>query len=145
LYLANTGKHATFIRKNCATFIDLTIVSRDLEERVNKWKVDTLRSSASDHRYIDFEVATSLQSIPSKPNYRKCNWNKLRNLIQSKLEDFCRNHNMDSSKNFDIYANDLSLLIKEALHKSCPLTKPIKNRIVHWWSKYLTDLRAEVN
>jgi len=145
LYLANTGKQATFIRKNCATFIDLTIVSRDMEERVNKWKVDTLRSSASDHRYIDFEVATSFQPIPAKPNYRKCNWNKLRNLIQARLEAFCSSHSMDTAKDLDTYAKDLSLLIKDALNKSCPMTKPMKNRIVPWWSKELTDLRTEVN
>jgi len=145
LYLANTGSQATFIRKNCATFIDLTIVSRGLEDKIAKWKVDTLRSSASDHRYIEFQINMSIESVHSKPNYKKCNWNRMRNLIQAKLEDFCSQHDMTSAVNFDKYAEDLNLLIKEALNASCPMSKPVKNRIMPWWTKELTQLRTEVN
>ncbi|XP_047993927.1 uncharacterized protein LOC125232342 [Leguminivora glycinivorella] len=67
LTVLNTGSESTCVRPQGESIVDVTFASNALACRVRHWRVETGVETLSDHRYIQFEVAT----VPATPRQNR--------------------------------------------------------------------------
>ncbi|WP_333765278.1 hypothetical protein, partial [Streptomyces sp. IBSBF 2390] len=71
--IRNRGRAPTFMNKVRGEIIDLTLTNKRFTDEVVDWRVLD-QDSFSDHRYISFEVTTSVERAELKRNPRKTYW-----------------------------------------------------------------------
>ena len=145
LVILNDGIIPTYVKESTGaeTFIDLTIITKDLVEQIKDWRVNP-DCSFSDHKYIYFtlntdknmdQIMTSVQCL----NIDKCDWSKFKkhfNKLSEKLPT-----KIESSSSMD-EANDILVnIIIDSLKASCPTKIKSNRKLLPWWSSELTEKR----
>jgi len=99
LDIVNIGQDATFsgINNEFNTFIDITLTSCSMMDRIINWKVDIITPSHSDHRYISYELNDILISDSNEGIYdlQKCNWKLFRDEISNAINDSINFHSYE--------------------------------------------------
>lgn len=141
LFLLNRGNSHTFANRLRQEVIDLTLCSMEITNFIEKWHVSE-EFSASDHRYIKFELRNRkpTQSFFRNPN--KTDWRKFRDNVQKNFTPISENLlNLDD---LDRSAHTLSRTLTEAYHKSCPLRIQKTSEKCGWWNYHLRKDRAKL-
>ncbi len=109
---------------------------------LQKWQVDVLSPSLSDHRFIRYNIAEAAISEPcSKRNLSKVDWDTFRiklRMLESPLSEW------DSSCNVDKLANNILENIVEALDHVAPERRVLQTYKNVWWSDSLSDKRKKL-
>lgn len=144
LITVNEGQTPTFQSANGETIIDVTIASKNIENKISNWQV-LGEESLSDHRYITFEISTKTETHAPKHNPRHTDWNKFRTIIRNTIP--VTNTYPTSTNQIEIEVTELTNTLRQAFEKATPLPKQKPNRITNapWWTKELGILRNKTN
>lgn len=140
LEICNIGDYPTFITRNRAEVLDVTLSSLK-NSSVQKWRVSKT-PSLSDHCLITFEVNQSEKGEKPFRILNKTDWTKFADLIDRKLA--APSSNMftspdDINKNVEL----ITKILYESHTECCPLVKPSKKKHPTWWNKEISELRSE--
>jgi ribonuclease HI len=150
LHLLNDGIEPTFYRDGIGqSFIDLSLITPALLNRAKNWVVST-EFSASDHRYIFFDISTitpveNTMTLSKRYNTSRADWPAFIQLLTDQRDNF--HHTVVSASSYgdlDSAAASLVKIITDAADKTIPfkLTGP---KSKPWWTPELTQQRRSVN
>ena len=141
LTVMNAGSVPTFVTSRAQSIIDVTVVNCAALEHLNlrEWTVST-EMSASDHRYILFELGKYRASSEKFRNLRKADWDTFQSLLSKGTLPTPK----EDGSNLDECAEALQGLIQEALDTACPLKPALQRPPNPWWNSELDDLRKEL-
>ena len=137
LTICNLGNKKTFVSKNGSSIIDVTCTSSHKDVKIYNWHVSD-EHRFSDHKCIFFEADFSCPKFKPIPNILKCNWDNFRNSLPKNQVSY----DPWSYETIEIECNNITSCIRQALKKSCPLTKPGKSS--SWWSSELEQQSVAV-
>ncbi|XP_078487324.1 uncharacterized protein LOC144745222 [Ciona intestinalis] len=134
LTVCNTGSTPTFVTKNRAEVLDLTLCTNHMSHSVTNWKVHK-DTSFSDHRLITFQVDREYSTHPSHyRNVRNATWDKYVVHLDKSLSEIP--HKLPTT-----YSVVVERAISSAFECSCRLVMRSSTRRQSWWSAELTSLR----
>lgn len=168
LSLLNKIGRGTFHRSHLSreTTIDLTLATRELEHRIEGWKV--IQDLGSDHYPIFFSISPMKPptSSPAQPtarfNTRKANWSEFSDLFREKIEQLLLSVLLDieqlspSTLSQDIAGgntlsvpalDNLGSSLTKAITYAAELTIPklkLGPRFKPWWTDELYNLRLDL-
>lgn len=139
LDICNQGNEPTFINAVRREVIDLTLTSSNME--VDRWRVSG-EDSASDHRYITFELAKDACEEVKYRNPKCTDWEKYRINLRRLL-------NRPAMKIRTGYAIEKALkyledAIIKAFHEACPQRKVTNRKPIKWWNRNLERIRTRL-
>lgn len=129
-------------RAGVGSYVDATITNGLAQGRVGSWKV-TQSLTVSDHNFISFLIGDGADNTEptrwQKPKYniRKANWDQLRGAL--KLPPVIR-----EGEDVNKHAKDVMAVIKKAMNKAIPKTRPPAVARTGFWTQELTNLRTRV-
>ncbi|KAH8269780.1 hypothetical protein KR018_005286, partial [Drosophila ironensis] len=140
LTISNEGEEPTYVGPTSTNVLDLTLKTEGNTE-VTEWRVLS-RPSFSDHRYIEFRVEfnRSDHKLPRR-NPRNTNWEKYGDIVNRKLPEPPR---IESPEDIERALEKLNMILVQAFHKSCKLSRPKKSFRAAWWTRSLQNTRREV-
>lgn len=147
LQLMNIGCEPTFMPdplnpNHRSSIIDLTLATRGIAELIHDWKVLNI-DSHSDHRWIDFKLASENIAPELKRNKRSTNWDKFLTELNG-LENL-KNLDIDmSTDELDKAASTLNSILIRAFNKACKKRIKVKFRKQPWFNGELQALRKKV-
>jgi hypothetical protein len=144
LNLMNTRFTPTFAINNRKSFIDFTAVNQFLSTKVSRWRVSE-EFNFSDHNSILFSITNDPVVETCRLNYKKCNWELFRKLINKRIGQLMNTHNCSTQAKYDKYAEAFSNIISEARDESSPLFTNKNRNDKPWWTTRLTILHEEVD
>lgn len=148
LVLLNTGNKNTCVRRQGGSIIDLTWMTPSAARLTKGWKVATDIEILSDHRCIEFSVATTSKVIVERRRLREATARRwaLRKLDEDVFmavinaamitEDW---KNMEG--NLDDQKAWLQSTINQACNAAMPKVKMKPHKRAYWWSEEISDLR----
>lgn len=93
LHVCNTGDSPTFVRGASESYIDVTLASREIWQKISNWRVLD-EDSFSLHQYIVFDISPAISSVRQLPptgwSWRKLDREKLSALLDSRAYDGVR-------------------------------------------------------
>lgn len=118
--ILNVGNKPTFVNRVRREVIDIAIAPVKVERNVVNWRVSP-DVTFSDHKWIEFELASDVKEPRQFRNPRKTNWIKYR----ENLADAVGNTPKDikSVEDIEEVSNSLQEAIIRAYESSCPLSK----------------------
>jgi hypothetical protein len=129
LFLLNQGSTPTFTGSIGKSIIDLTIAFPFAQSRIKRWKVLT-DESHSDHRYISFELVSSL-AVERKTRIKKrTDWIKYKRIMESKIAAL--DWKITDKETLEEKASILSKLMTDA-HAQCCKEKVISSKGFDGW------------
>lgn len=138
IMVANRGKDPTFRNAIRKEVIDLTLVTNNMQDMINNWRVST-ENSFSDHSHILFEIKTS---VVSRLNYRTpkaTNWVGFKSDLGTRLgNDRLIINNITE---LDVAVDNLTANIISSYEDNCPERTKTTNKKVRWWNETLEELR----
>ncbi|CRK95004.1 CLUMA_CG008490, isoform A [Clunio marinus] len=140
LILLNKGDIPTFVRGNSRTFIDITVSSKGLSDRLVDWQVDINRSG-SDHNTIFFSLKTDTFENLGKVK-RRTNWEGYKASLQEKLQtlSLLNSSKENLEKNSQIFSN----VLIDSFNQNTKTFKIKLNFKTKWMNKNLLDERKKV-
>ena len=140
LSICNRGNTPTFVTTAREEVIDMTLVSGNIEQDIEEWKVNT-EHAHSDHRQIEFKLKLKKKQRSSPyRNIRRTDWEEYKIKVKEQL----MHTQVEERPNIDNKAAAIRELMTQAIDVSCPLTwkNNNKNR-TKWWTKELTELKRK--
>ena len=142
LHILNEGNEPTFVTSIRSEVLDLTISSRQLQHKINNWRVSD-EITLSDHRLITFEFFSAIGTVSMTRNPRKTDWNQyLERLVEGTKTLY--DMNICDNSECDLYADKLQSAIIGAYECSCQLRSRKSNRKCPWFTAKLSKLRKKV-
>jgi ribonuclease HI len=142
LILKNRGVEATFVTRNRAEVLDITLVTQSISHLVVNWHV-AKEDRLSDHRELRYRLRyADLQPIKIR-NPRNTHWVSFRSAIvrgTRALREMC--HNLSSREGLDQATEGLTNLLQSSYHTACP-ERVFKEKSNNWWNVNLQRLRKE--
>ncbi len=143
LEIMNRGNTPTFINAIRQEVLDITLVTTDLQSRVEGWHVDP-NASGSDHRYIMFDIRLGLPDPIFYRNRHKTDWPTYALELDEKLACVPISA-MSNTVEIEERVNKVTEIMVKCFHDACPLKKvrpdcPNKR----FWKPELSALRREV-
>ena len=140
---------------NNPSVLDLTFASPSLFDSVQKWSIDSLAGSGSDHAVIRFELqALDATTVPDPTNSNRFAWKRADwALFRSTLKGIADRHSekwklalshSHHHHNLDVAAVLLRDAILSAIATSVPKSKPC-TRSKAWWTPELSEKHLEMN
>jgi len=144
LYSENIGSEATYRRINAESVIDVTFSRLVAPAAIRGWRVLEDAESASDHRYIEFNLDPTPDVDDTGGNHAR-GWS-FRQLDPQALAahlGFTAQPYVDQDTTASQAAEQLTLYLEASCDSCMPLRVPRRpgRRQVHWWSKDLAALR----
>jgi hypothetical protein len=141
--IANIGQEPTFktYRENriLQSIIDLTLIPNMAGNIIQDWKISD-SYEGSDHRMIHFTIGWVAKKKKWILNYRKCDWGKFRNKLQTEWQD----QPIEWSKaQIDQEAETISRRINAALAETCPKTVEKTGIKLGFWNDELHRKKHE--
>jgi hypothetical protein len=141
-HILNQGHQPTFVTAIRQERLDVSLVSTELINKVQSWRVDS-DVSFSDHRYIKFCLKARIPAPVQYRNRKKTDWGQFNEHVRDEVNQM-DTEEIISVNEIDQSVEKLSSILRHAYYKSCPLLtiKPT-GKCVPWWTPELTDLRKE--
>jgi ribonuclease HI len=141
LQILNEGNTPTFVRKNCATHIDITITNNSLLPQINSWAV-LEEDMFSDHACLHTQINQTIKHKRSFPNYKKTNWSLFTNILEK--ADWSISTVVKTS-DIDTAVENLTNRLNDAIKQSTPTIYITGTHKSHtWWSEDLRQMRRKV-
>lgn len=141
LTVNNVGSEPTFVTRNRAEVLDITISSNFLSNKIIDWRVST-EPSCSDHRHIQFRLRVGSRQTAQYRDARSTNWDGYNKSLTSNLINVPTTIN--NCEQLEFAADQLTTAIISAYHENCPLRVKLENRKTPWWNRTLNNARREV-
>ena len=164
LYLLNNSDKPTCITHRGRSFIDLTMATEKLAEKITDWRVDDGKSF-SDHEYIRFDI-TSINMIQNEVKpielskdvssiiinehkylIKNAKWDGLRADIAKEIQELEISSNLDTiegSYEINKLVLNMTNLIIKCCEKNLMIRTNFNKKSVTWWTEELTNLRYKV-
>ncbi|XP_026332152.1 uncharacterized protein LOC113239381 [Hyposmocoma kahamanoa] len=140
LQILNKGTVPTFVNKRCRTIIDLTLASEGAVNLVQDLHVSE-EASFSDHRWIRFNLETTIKEQQPKRNPRKTDRKiYIDKLHQSLGEPVAPGRLLDTAQ-IETQVTELTSNILSSYNSACPLSESAPRQGQHWWGPELERLR----
>ena len=140
LLLLNQGNEPTFVTGRRREVIDITLVTARSLDVIKGWHVSN-EPSASDHRYIEFELQNFGKKAAPYRSPRDTEWASYRSQLQQGLTSV--KTNLQDIVDIDLSADQLQDAIITAYEENCPLKTTKTKKEVPWWNRHLGNLRQE--
>jgi len=141
LHILNEGDAPTFIRKNCATHIDITAISTSLLANIDSWSVMET-DMLSDHACIHTTLKPATKHTRKFLNRKKTDWQLYQKLLTQINWD---PPTLTSKTEIEASVNFITTHLNNALKDSTPVAYFTgKTRGVSWWSEELSQLRRKL-
>lgn len=135
----------TYVKGKEKSFIDLTLVTKEMTERMKWWKIQWDWTSSS-HAVIIIEVGSKKVNENERENKRwdlqKANWDEFRKVLNEE-KDKMERFQISTRRTVVKYAVLIEKWILKAASKTMREIKPRPKR-VKWWNKDLQDKRRIV-
>src|SRR5262249_12255748 len=141
LDIINKGNEPTFVTSRRREVIDLTLGSTNLCEEVVGWRV-LEEESASDRRYISFEIGRWKVDTVKYRNPKLTNWSSYVDKLSEQLTQ-PRPEGLQSREDIDKWVGVLKEAINTAYTFACA-EKIFRGKPTHWWTYKLGKLRKAV-
>lgn len=135
LVIHNRGDAPTFRRNNQVSYIDLTISSASIANRVTNWKVDDETETLSDHNYISMhlEGPRTISQSAHRLTFRPHRVEHFRDSLRFAMD----NGYAKSTEDF------IDSVQAAAISSFKTATKEKCRRPVPWWSKEIEEARRD--
>lgn len=148
LVVVNRGSVQTCIRQNGGSIVDITLSCPSVARRITGWRVLEEVETLSDHRYIRFEITTSLTNQTNNTNevYRNSSKWAITHLDKDLAIEAAIVQSWLSSSTEPINIEEETISLGQSLTEICNAsmprvaTRPAK-RQVFWWSEEIAELR----
>ena len=138
LTLYNVGGEYTFETRTRKEVLDLTFGTLSF---VKDWEVSK-QTSFSDHKYIKFNITTSLGKVENTyRNPKRTDWDKFKTLVAEKMGK--ANLNFDNVNNIESSVYNIENTLISSFKKTCPIRKINKKKNQVWWNSNLKVLRKK--
>ena len=145
--LNDSAQPATFRRLDKASYIDLTLVSKNMLRHIREWKV-LEGITTSDHRVIEIRIGGSIELGPGgrgtapegRPGrflYEKVNRPKFDRYLKTSVDTVLSKAPLETKKQVNDCAEQLTNAIVKACENSMP-RKKWRYRCTPWWTPELT-------
>ena len=141
LAICNKGCSPTFSTKNREEVLDVTLTSQSIFANISNWMVSE-EHSFSDHKYIEYSIESQVTTNLVPRNLKKTNWEKYKNLAQSKLRLVPNLEGADPQE-LDKHIEVFNQILNEALDQSCPIRASKGKTKPPWWTSELKNLQKE--
>ena len=141
-FILNTGSKPTFVTSRAKSIIDITLITNDLLNLVNDWKVED-EDTFSDHKRISFELKLACPDRVKARSIENTDW-KLFNKILEGIK--VPNLSHWTEKELDKIVNQFNKTVKYALEKACPEREVLlfKRKQPAWWNEEISSARRKV-
>ena len=127
LLVANHGTEPTFVRRQCRSYLDVTLGNAKAIQKLSNWRVIAEKENLSDHQTIMFEMkfvqGAAKTDKPTKPR-----WSYKRE--KEKLVISAIDRLILHSENFE--ADDLTLIMQEVCKETLEGKKNGRKKPVYW-------------
>ena len=140
--VVNQGDTATFVRVNCATFIDVTAMTPRLAAFLSDWYVDP-EFAHSDHRVITFKIQKTRQIPTLTRSQRKTDWDKYRMDLATAFSesDLIDINDINTIDDIELALDKFYTILNSVNDKHCKLKPTRSTPIINkWWTSELNDL-----
>ena len=120
--------------------LNITLASNNLVDQIDSWKVSQT-PSFSDHRCIEFGLASYVPKVVRYRNPRRTNWEQYRNFLRQHVEDKLSTVIPSSPDELNDAVNGITALLTEAYEFSCPEVKAVRRKDGKLWSYEIEGLR----
>lgn len=139
LAICNTGSDPTREKDGYQSYIDVTLVSAVLQQRLDGWMV-LQDETMSDHNYIAFSLSTTVPAPQTVTGWRA------RTVDQTKFLQSMADWSPDMNENAEMCARDLDAALVRAMNASTAVkSAQTRRRSVHWWTPEIGRLRKDSN
>jgi hypothetical protein len=157
LFIINNNDNlqlTTYFTTRGVSNIDLTIIDINSTQFVNNWRICDDHDSMSDHRYLEFKICQSPQTIKYKNTkkyiIRDENWAHFGHkcqLLVNTLKPLIKD--ISNENEFNHFVNQLSLKLNDICDQSFRIedynNTYINNKTNNWWTQDLTRKRRQIN
>jgi hypothetical protein len=139
LNILNSGNEPTFVVGNRKEVTDQTLGTNKFGDLVSNWHVSD-EKSLSDHRYICFQIGNVTANYVTFRNPKRSKWESYKDDLKGNLEIISRK--IRTIKDIDLSVDQLQRAIILSYYKNCPAETTRWPRMVPWWNKKLSGIRA---
>ena len=143
LNVCNIGTTPTFVVANRKEVLDITICNNSVINYIDNWRVSDT-PSLSDHRIIEFNLKTNVNSIFCFRNIRNTNWEKFQQTLDNSDLSRLQQDEISMTENIEAVAVKLNSHLNNAFSKSTAITRVGPKRKPVWWNNELKALRHQV-
>jgi hypothetical protein len=141
LQILNEGNTPNFVRKNCATHIDVTIATSSLLQQISNWAV-LEEDMFSNHACLHTQINQIVKHKHSFLNYKKTNWSLCTTILEKadwSITTAVKTSDIDSA------VKNLTDRLNDAIKQSTPITYITGTHKSHkWWNEDLRQMRRNL-
>lgn len=142
LTIANIGAEPTYVTRRASTIIDITLVSNNCT-LVKNWRVSD-EHSASDHRWIRYELEITQTVDPPKRNPRNTDRKRYASLVCERVVSTGNMGKITNTVELEDTVTKLTNSLIDSFEKACPASTPRGGgKGKPGWSRSLEKLRKK--
>jgi hypothetical protein len=140
LNILNRDNEPTFVVHNRKEVIDLALGTNKIGDLVSNWHVSD-EPSLSAHRYICFQIYNITSNYVTFQNPKGTKWESYKGDLKGNLDFIsCK---IRTLKDIDPSVDQLQRAAILSYYQNCPTKTTRSPRMVPWWNKKLSGLRAK--
>lgn len=139
----NLGTEPTFVTIARKEVLDITIRNDHAQDLVQAWKVEEWYS-ASDHRYIRFQLGTEIPEKEKIRPIRATDWNKFQDVIQAAADGIPTVGPRATVEAIEAGVDFAENTIQSAFEQSCRERYRLQKVRTTWWTEKLSGMRDKL-